>query len=210
MAGEHDRVKAPFVAAGRRERHALEVPRHTAVQAADLVETLKGAGPFTVFAPTDAAFAALPAGTVDALLANPDVLAEVLLYHVVPGSVLAADVVGLTSATTAQGSDIAISVDGSTVTLNGSSKVVATDIQASNGAIHVIDAVLLPPGVALPEAAAPTAAATAVPNPPQSGTGGYLGTDEGGTSIWLLAGGALALLAGSAGAARYAFGGRSS
>jgi len=172
-----------------------------AVEAAGLVDTLKGAGPFTVFAPTDAAFAALPAGTVDALLANPDALEQVLLYHVVSGEVLAADVVGLTSATTVQGGDIAIAVDGGTVTLNGSSTVVATDVAASNGVIHVIDAVLLPPGVELPT---PAAAATAVPNPPQSGTGGYLGTDEG-ISSWLLAGAAIALLATSAGAARFAF-----
>ncbi len=117
----------------------------TAVQAADLVDTLSGDGPFTVFAPTDDAFAALPEGTLDSLLADPAALSDVLLYHVVPGTVMAADVVGLTSATTAQGSDITISVADGVVTLNDSVTVTATDIEASNGVIHVIDGVLLPP-----------------------------------------------------------------
>lgn len=116
-----------------------------AAEAAGLVDTLNGAGPFTVFAPTDEAFAALPEGTVEGLLEDPAALSEILLYHVVSGEVLAADVVGLTSATSVQGSDIAITVDGGTVTLNGSSNVVTTDIDASNGVIHVIDAVILPP-----------------------------------------------------------------
>jgi uncharacterized surface protein with fasciclin (FAS1) repeats len=115
-----------------------------AAEAAGLVETLQGEGPFTVFAPTDEAFAALPEGTLDDLLADPDALADILLYHVVPGNVMAADVVGLESATTAQGSDIAITVDGDTVMVNDAT-VTATDIVASNGVIHVIDAVLLPP-----------------------------------------------------------------
>ncbi|NND03610.1 MAG: fasciclin domain-containing protein [Acidimicrobiia bacterium] len=116
-----------------------------AAEAAGLVDTLNGEGPFTVFAPTDEAFAALPEGTLDALLADPDALKDILLYHVVSGEVKAADVVGLESATTVQGEDIAISVDGGTVTLNGSATVVTTDIAASNGVIHVIDAVILPP-----------------------------------------------------------------
>jgi uncharacterized surface protein with fasciclin (FAS1) repeats len=116
-----------------------------AVQAAGLVETLSGEGPFTVFAPTDAAFAALPEGTLDALLADPEALAEILTYHVVSGEVLAADVVGLTSATTVQGSDIAIEVVDGGVVLNGGSNVIATDVDASNGVVHVIDAVILPP-----------------------------------------------------------------
>ncbi len=116
-----------------------------AVQAAGLVETLQGDGPFTVFAPTDEAFAALPEGTLDSLLEDPEALAEILTYHVVPGKVLAADVVGLSSATSVQGSDIAIEVVDGGVVLNGSANVVATDVDASNGVVHVIDAVILPP-----------------------------------------------------------------
>ena len=116
-----------------------------AVQAAGLVDTLSGDGPFTVFAPTDEAFAALPEGTLDALLADPEALAEILTYHVVSGKVLAADVVGLTSATSVQGSDIAIEVVDGGVVLNGSANVVTTDAEASNGVVHVIDAVILPP-----------------------------------------------------------------
>jgi len=116
-----------------------------AVQAAGLVDTLSGDGPFTVFAPTDEAFAALPEGTLDALLADPEALAEILTYHVVSGKVLAADVVGLTSATSVQGSDIAIEVVDGGVVLNGSANVVTTDVEASNGVVHIIDAVILPP-----------------------------------------------------------------
>jgi uncharacterized surface protein with fasciclin (FAS1) repeats len=116
-----------------------------AVQAAGLVDTLAGEGPFTVFAPTDDAFAALPAGTVEGLLADIPALTQVLLYHVVSGSVMAADVVNLTSATTVQGSDITISVRDGEVYLNDTVKVIITDIVASNGVIHVIDGVLLPP-----------------------------------------------------------------
>jgi uncharacterized surface protein with fasciclin (FAS1) repeats len=115
----------------------------TAVEAADLVGTLKGEGPFTVFAPTDEAFAALPEGTIESLLADIPALTEILLYHVVPGKVLAADVVGLQSAATVQGTDLAIAVDGETVMV-GDATVVATDVEASNGVIHVIDAVLIP------------------------------------------------------------------
>jgi transforming growth factor-beta-induced protein len=115
-----------------------------AAQAAGLVDVLKSEGPFTVFAPTDEAFAALPEGTVEALLANPEALAAILLYHVVPGKVFAADVVGLESAETAQGSSIRISVYGDTVRINDAT-VIAADIEASNGIIHVIDAVILPP-----------------------------------------------------------------
>jgi uncharacterized surface protein with fasciclin (FAS1) repeats len=114
-----------------------------AVEAAGLVETLKGEGPFTVFAPTDEAFAALPEGTVEALLADVPALTDILLYHVVPGKVMAADVVSLTSATTVQGSDLAIVVEDGTVTINGAT-VTTTDIVTSNGVIHVIDAVLIP------------------------------------------------------------------
>ncbi|QDV38892.1 Immunogenic protein MPT70 precursor [Tautonia plasticadhaerens] len=119
-----------------------------AVQAADLVETLKGEGPFTVFAPTDDAFEALPEGTLDDLLLpeNKEKLASILTYHVVPGKVMAADVLGMggQSATSVEGSDIPIEVDGETVTVAGAT-VTATDIEASNGVIHVIDAVIMPP-----------------------------------------------------------------
>ena len=116
-----------------------------AATAAGLVETLKGEGPFTVFAPTDAAFAALPAGTLEGLLADPEALKNILLYHVVAGSVDAATVVGLTSATAVNGDTITITVKDGSVYLNDTVKVVTTDIMASNGIIHVIDAVLLPP-----------------------------------------------------------------
>lgn len=116
----------------------------TAVQTAGLVETLSGEGPFTVFAPTNAAFDALPEGTLEDLLADPEALANILTYHVVSGRVPAADVVGLSSATTVQGQDITIEVVDGSVVLNGDVNVTATDIQASNGIIHVIDAVLLP------------------------------------------------------------------
>jgi uncharacterized surface protein with fasciclin (FAS1) repeats len=122
----------------------------TAVETAGLVETLSGEGPFTVFAPTNAAFAAIDEATLNALLADPATLEQVLLYHVVEGEVLAADVVGLSEATTVQGQPITIMVDGETVTLNDSATVVETDITASNGVIHVIDSVLLPPDVTLP------------------------------------------------------------
>lgn len=124
----------------------------TAVQAAGLVDTLSGDGPFTVFAPTDEAFAALPEGTLDGLLADTEALSAVLTYHVVPGKVLAADVVGLTSATTVQGEDIAIEVVGDGVVLNGSANVTATDVEASNGVVHVIDQVILPPSMSEGEA----------------------------------------------------------
>ncbi|HOE35518.1 MAG: fasciclin domain-containing protein [Chloroflexi bacterium] len=115
-----------------------------ALQAANLVDTLKGEGPFTVFAPTDDAFAQLPAGTVEALLADIPALTNILLYHVVPGKVLAADVVKLTSAETANSIPVQIKVVDGEVFVN-SSKVVITDVEASNGVIHVIDSVILPP-----------------------------------------------------------------
>lgn len=113
-----------------------------AVQAAGLVETLKGEGPFTVFAPTDEAFAKLPAGTLESLLADKDKLVEILTYHVVPGRVMAADVVNLSSAKTVQGQSVSISTSNG-VQIDGAN-VVQTDIQASNGVIHVIDTVILP------------------------------------------------------------------
>lgn len=116
-----------------------------AVQAAGLVETLQSDGPFTVFAPTDEAFAKLPEGTVEALIANPDQLRAILLYHVVPGKVMAADVVSLNSATTAQGSDVEIMLADGRVMINDAN-VTATDIETSNGVIHVIDTVIIPRG----------------------------------------------------------------
>jgi uncharacterized surface protein with fasciclin (FAS1) repeats len=115
----------------------------TAVKAAGLVETLKGEGPFTVFAPTDAAFAKVPTDTLNALLADKAALANVLTYHVVAGKVMAADVVKLTSAETVQGQAVSIEVKDGKVYLDGA-QVVTTDIKASNGVIHVIDAVILP------------------------------------------------------------------
>jgi uncharacterized surface protein with fasciclin (FAS1) repeats len=119
-----------------------------ALGAAELVSTLKGAGPFTVFAPTDEAFAKLPAGTVETLLKpeNKGKLKEILLLHVVPGSVYAADVVKLTEAKTAGGKTVMISTDGGVKvgTATGKANVTKTDIKTSNGVIHVIDAVILP------------------------------------------------------------------
>lgn len=116
-----------------------------ALQAAGLVDTLKGKGPFTVFAPTDEAFAKLPAGTLETLLKpeNKDKLVGILTYHVVPGSVLAADVVKLSGATTVNGQRVDIGSAGGKVTIDGAN-VVKTDIKASDGVIHVIDSVILP------------------------------------------------------------------
>jgi len=115
----------------------------TALEAADLVETLKGKGPFTVFAPTDAAFAKLPPGTVDALLQDTPKLRSVLTYHVVPGRVMATDVTKLSTAKTVNGQSLSIRVQDGTVMVDNA-KVITTDIAASNGVIHVIDAVILP------------------------------------------------------------------
>jgi len=116
-----------------------------ALKAAGLVETLKGKGPFTVFAPTDEAFAKLPEGTVETLLKpeNKDKLTAVLTYHVVPGKVMAKDVVNLSSAKTVQGSEVKIAVNDGKVKVDNAT-VVATDIEAGNGVIHVIDSVILP------------------------------------------------------------------
>ncbi len=116
----------------------------TAVQAAELVDTLKGKGPFTVFAPTDEAFGKLPKETLEALLKDKKALTDVLTYHVVSGKVMAADVVKLESAKTVEGKPIAIVVKEGKVTINGVN-VIKTDIVCKNGVIHVIDAVLLPP-----------------------------------------------------------------
>ncbi len=118
-----------------------------AVTAAGLVPTLKGAGPFTVFAPTDEAFAKLPAGTVEALLNDIPKLTAILTYHVVSGKVMAADVITMDgkSAKTVNGAEVKISTKGG-VKLNGTANVVKTDIACTNGVIHVLDSVILPPG----------------------------------------------------------------
>ena len=125
-----------------------------ALSAADLVGALKGAGPFTVFAPTDAAFAKLPAGTVEGLLKpeNKAKLAAILTYHVVSGKVMASDVVKVNGAVTLNGQRVDVKVDGKTVNIDGA-KVVTTDIACSNGVIHVIDSVILPASDSIPAVA---------------------------------------------------------
>ena len=122
-----------------------------ALKAAGLVDALQGPGPFTVFAPTDAAFAKLPAGTVESLLADPQKLASILTYHVVAGKVLAGDIVRGKGArpTTLNGQPLAVSVRGGKVFVN-TAQVTAADIAASNGVIHVIDTVLLPAAAPAP------------------------------------------------------------
>lgn len=117
-----------------------------ALETADLVDTLKGEGPFTVFAPTDEAFAALPDGVLDGLMADVPALTDVLLYHVVPGKVMAADVATMSSADTVLGESAPISASDGNVMV-GDANVIVTDIEASNGVIHVIDTVLLPEAV---------------------------------------------------------------
>jgi uncharacterized surface protein with fasciclin (FAS1) repeats len=116
-----------------------------AAAAAGLVETLESEGPFTVLAPTDEAFAKLPEGTVEGLLADPEALAQILLYHVIPGEFRAAEAIQLTEAGTAQGGTVSIMVQDGIVMINDAT-VTATDIEASNGVIHVIDTVLIPAG----------------------------------------------------------------
>jgi uncharacterized surface protein with fasciclin (FAS1) repeats len=134
-----------------------------AVQAAGLVDTLKGEGPFTVFAPSEEAFAALPAGTLEQLLADPQgQLTQILLYHVIPGKVMAADVTDGLEAVTAQGSPVKFMVADGKVMINDAN-VVATDIEATNGVIHVIDKVILPSTEAAAQEAAPAAAAGTIP-----------------------------------------------
>ena len=145
-------VSTAFAAPANQEQDIVDIAvadgRFTtlvaAVTAADLVDTLKSDGPFTVFAPTDDAFAALPEGTIEALLNDIPTLTDILLYHVVSGKVMAADVVSLSAATTVLGKDVAIKVEDGNVFINDA-QVIITDIEASNGVIHVIDAVLLPP-----------------------------------------------------------------
>ncbi|MFN2116084.1 MAG: fasciclin domain-containing protein, partial [Candidatus Promineifilaceae bacterium] len=124
-----------------------------AVEAAGLAETLSGEGQFTVFAPTDDAFAALPEGTVESLLEDPEgALKDILLYHVLDQAVPAAEIVNFEGAETVQGENVAIAVRDGEVVLNDSAKVVITDLKASNGIIHVIDAVILPPSMTEAEA----------------------------------------------------------
>jgi uncharacterized surface protein with fasciclin (FAS1) repeats len=134
-----------------------------ALTAADLVDTLKSDGPFTVFAPTDDAFAKLPDGTIDALLADIPALTDILLYHVVPGKVMAADVVNLTAADTAQGQSIAIKVENGNVMINDA-QVIITDIEATNGVIHVIDTVIVPPAEVAEPTTLPESGGVLAPN----------------------------------------------
>jgi len=135
----------------------------TAVQAAGLVETLKGEGPFTVFAPTDEAFAKLPAEVLEAALADPEgLLTQVLLYHVVPGKVMSTDLSDGMEAATVQGESIIFTLsDG--VAMANDATIIAADVEASNGVIHVIDTVLLPPSIVAAAEAAATPAATEAP-----------------------------------------------
>ena len=135
-----------------------------ALEVAGLVDVLKGKGPFTVFAPTDEAFAKLPKATLDAVLADKEKLTAILTYHVVAGKVLAKDVVKIDSAKSVQGSPIAIKVADGKVMVN-QANVVKTDILTTNGVIHVIDAVILPPAKtsAAPTTQAPIAAAPVHP-----------------------------------------------
>jgi uncharacterized surface protein with fasciclin (FAS1) repeats len=137
VAGDHEKdIVETAVAAGSFSTLAK------ALETAGLVETLKGEGPFTVFAPTDEAFAKVPKETLDALLADKEKLTAVLTYHVVPGKLMASDVVKLESAKTVQGSSISIDAsDG--VKVDGAS-VVKADVMAKNGVIHVIDSVIMP------------------------------------------------------------------
>ena len=156
-----------------------------AVDAAGLVETLKGEGPFTVFAPTDAAFAPLVEdGTVDALLADPEgQLKDILLYHVISGKVMAADLSDGLEATTVQGSPVTFTLGDGVAMVNGAN-IVMTDIETSNGVIHVIDSVIVPPAEeAVPAAAAPASSSSEDPAPASMPvTGG-----ESGTNVALLA-----------------------
>jgi uncharacterized surface protein with fasciclin (FAS1) repeats len=141
VAAEHGEKKDIVDTAAGAEDFSTLV---TAVKAADLVGALKGEGPFTVFAPTNEAFSKVPKDQLDALLKDKDALTQVLTYHVVPGKVMAADVVKITEAETLQGQPLKIAVEEGKVTVNGVN-VVKTDIDCTNGVIHVIDGVLLPP-----------------------------------------------------------------
>jgi uncharacterized surface protein with fasciclin (FAS1) repeats len=114
-----------------------------------LDQQLAALGPFTLFAPTNEAFAALPAGSLERLAQNPTLLQQILLYHVANSAIRSTDITGSTTATTAEGQDLTISASGGTVTINGTAEVIEPDINAGQGVIHAIDQVLLPPGVAL-------------------------------------------------------------
>jgi len=131
-----------------------------AVTAAGLVETLSGPGPFTVFAPTDEAFAKVPKGVLEALMANKTLLTSVLTYHVVPGAVMSSDLKDGMSVKTVEGSDVKIAISPAGVMVNNA-KVIQPDIKASNGVIHAIDSVILPPAAAKVVAAVGSAAAAA-------------------------------------------------
>ena len=141
IAGSHTKKDIVDTAVGAGSFNTLVA----AVQAADLVDTLKGEGPFTVFAPTDDAFAKLPAGTVEDLLKpeNKEKLQAILTYHVVSGKVMAKDVMTLKEAKTVNGENVMISMEANTVMID-SAKVVQADVECSNGVIHVIDTVILP------------------------------------------------------------------
>jgi len=143
IAGGYDKKKSDIVdtAVANGDFSTLAA----ALQAGDLIGTLKSDGPFTVFAPTDAAFAKLPAGTIDSLLLpeNWDQLVEILTYHVVAGEVTAAQVVKITSAEAVNGMELSINVEDGAVFVNNA-EVIATDVMASNGVIHVVDTVILP------------------------------------------------------------------
>ena len=150
-----------------------------ALKAADLVEALRGDGPFTVFAPTDEAFAKLPAGTVETLLKpeNKAMLVSVLTYHVVPGSVLASDVVTLSDAPTLNGQQITIAVKGDKVMIDNA-RVIKTDIETSNGVIHVIDSVILPSSSNIVETAAEAGSfTTLIAAAKAAGLAGFLQSD---------------------------------
>jgi uncharacterized surface protein with fasciclin (FAS1) repeats len=147
---------APFMNAGEAHKKPTKDIIETAIAAgnfktlatalgeAGLIETLKGAGPFTVFAPTDDAFAKVPKADLDNLLKNREQLKKVLLYHVVAGKIMSADVIKLKSATTVEGSKVTINTKGKNVMIN-SANVIAVDVEATNGVIHVIDTVIMPP-----------------------------------------------------------------
>ena len=143
-AKKHDHRKTVVDVAAGDERFSTLV---TAIKAADLAETLKGEGPFTVFAPTNKAFAQLPDGTLKSLLKpeNRDQLRAILTYHVAPAMAKAGDVIKLDRVTTVQGQPVRINATDKGVILNGSARVIATDVVADNGVIHVIDSVLMPP-----------------------------------------------------------------
>ena len=143
FAGNHSEAKEPTIVDIAVEAGSFET-LVTALQAADLVGTLQGDGPFTVFAPTDEAFAALPEGALESLLKDTDKLTQVLTLHVVAGRANAADVVNLDAVTSLQGSELAVDTS-SGVSIAGAN-VVQVDINAKNGVIHVIDKVILPQG----------------------------------------------------------------